>query len=103
MTVIKIFEIAAGIIFIISTITVALWFIGETRKKAYNKDYAFLFSCVSYYVVSHHNYEKICHMFRQLRMNDQNPEMTNALWSVFQARYNAYFQNDDMAVVELKN
>ena len=102
MTIVKFFEIVAGVVFITGLVITTIWLIGESRKKAYNKDYAFLFSCVSYYVVNHHNFDKISKLFRQLRMNDQFPEQTNALWIIFQEKYYIYFQNDDMAIVEPK-
>lgn len=87
------FYYAAGAIFIAGSIMTAYWLITNIRKKHYEQDYHFLFSCVSYYVVDDHNFKKIYGMFRKLRMNDQNPEQTNALWRIFQARYNEYFQD----------
>ena len=97
------FYYAAISIFIAGSIMTAYWFIEKTRKKNYEKDFHFLFSCVSYYIVNQYNFDKIYKLFRKLRMNDQDMHRTNALWQVFQTRYNEYFQNDDMAIVERLN
>jgi hypothetical protein len=90
------FYYAAGVIFGIGLIVSAYVFIDKSRKKAYERDFHFLFSCVSYYVVDKHNFDKICALFRRLRLNEQDIDRTNALWSVFQTRYNEYFQDYDL-------
>jgi hypothetical protein len=87
------FYYAAGIIFLAGSLMTAYWFLTKVRKKNYERNYHFLFGCVSYYVVNDHNFKKIYGMFRHLRLHDQDPELTNALWRIFQTRYNEYFQD----------
>jgi len=98
MDLITILEIAAGVIFIISMVVITICLRGEEKKKAYNKDFLALFNRLSYEPATQSNFYILSRGFRHLNMNNQDPERTEVLWSIFTTKYEKFFLKNNIHI-----